>query len=317
MAHFVSRRDALTLGVAALVLAPGAAARADSRPSAATAPPRRATSTPIKSENLMTDLSHFTTGDGCRIAYRLDGAEGRPVLALANSIATSLHMWDGQVARLSETFRVLRYDYRGHGGSAVPVGAYSVDRLGRDVVELLDYLQIARVHFCGLSLGGWVGQWLGIHAPDRIERLVLSNTASHLGPASYFDEQIRTVLAATDMSDAADMFMRNWFPAAMLAGPNEIVDRFRAMVLATSQHGLAGCYAAVRDSDLRRTIALISAPTLVIGGKDDKVTLASHSEAIAATIPGATLTLLPGVHMLNVERPAEFMNAVTRFLGVA
>ncbi|MGO4711625.1 alpha/beta fold hydrolase [Bradyrhizobium sp. 2TAF24] len=265
----------------------------------------------------MTDVRHFTTGDGCRIAYTLEGAEGRPVLVLANSIATSLHMWDGQVAKLSETFRVLRYDYRGHGGSSVPVGAYSVDRLGRDVIELLDSLQFARVHFCGLSLGGWVGQWLGIHAPDRIERLILSNTAPHLGPASYFDEQIRAVLAAKDMSAAADMFMHNWFPEAMLTGPNEIVDRFRAMVLATPPQGLAGCYAAVRDSDLRRTIALITAPTLVIGGKDDKVTLASHSEAIAATIPGATLTLLPGVHLLNVERPAEFTSAVTRFLTAA
>ncbi|MEW6644616.1 MAG: alpha/beta fold hydrolase [Pseudomonadota bacterium] len=262
----------------------------------------------------MTDTRYFTTGDGCRIAFTLQGAEGRPVLVLANSIATSLHMWDGQVARLSETFRVLRYDYRGHGKSGVPVGAYSVDRLGRDVIELLDELQIARAHFCGLSLGGWVGQWLGIHAPERIDRLILSNTSPHLGPASYFDEQIRTVLAATDMTATAEMFMHNWFPAAMLEGPNAIVDTFRAMVLATPPKGLAGCYAAVRDSDLRRTISLITAPTLVIGGKDDKVTLASHSEAIAAAIPGAKLTLLAGVHLLNVERPVEFLTAVTQFL---
>jgi len=131
---------------------------------------------------------------------------------------------------------------------------------------------------------------------------------------SYFDEQIRKVLSAPDMSDTAEMFMRNWFPASMLEGPNEIVARFRAMVLGTSPVGLAGCFAAVRDADLRRTIGLITAPTLVIGGEDDKVTLASHSEAIAAGIPGAELVVLPGVHLLNVEKPDGFMGAVMEFL---
>jgi 3-oxoadipate enol-lactonase len=262
----------------------------------------------------MTDTRYFTAGDGCQVAYQLDGATDQPVLVLSNSIATDLHMWDRQVLEFAEFFRVLRYDTRGHGGSGAPSGSYSLDRLGHDVLELLDSLQIARAHFCGLSLGGFVGQWLGIHAPQRIDRLILSNTSPYLGPASYFDEQIRAVLAAKDLSATADMFMRNWFPASMLAGPNEIVDEFRAMVLATPPQGLAGCYAAVRDCDLRRTISLITVPTLVIGGKDDTVTLASHSEAIAATIPGATLKLLPGVHLLNVEQPIAFMSAVTRFL---
>lgn len=262
----------------------------------------------------MTFTRHFTTGDGCRIAYELEGAEDRPVLVLSNSIATNLHMWDGQVAELVRSFRVLRYDFRGHGESDSPAGAYSIDRLGRDVLELLDWLQIERVHFCGLSLGGFVGQWLGVRAPERIERLILSNTSSYLGPASYFDEQIRRVLDAPDMGDTAQMFMRNWFPASMLAGVNEIVDRFRAMVLGTTPRGLAGCFAAVRDADLRRVISLVRAPTLVIGGLDDKVTLASHSEEIAVAIQGAQLVLLSGVHMLNVERSAEFMGAVTRFL---
>lgn len=265
----------------------------------------------------MSSTRYFRTGDGCRMAYRVEGdGDHRPVLVLSNSIATTLHMWDGQAAELAESYRVLRYDTRGHGESDSPFGAYSIDRLGRDVLELLDFLQIGRVHFCGLSLGGFVGQWLGVHAPERVERLILSNTSSYLGPASYFDEQIRAVLAAHDMEDTAEMFMRNWFPAAMLAGPNEIVERFRAMVVGTTPQGLAGCFAAVRDADLRRTISLVEAPTLVIGGEGDKVTLASHSEAIAAAIPGAELVLLPGVHMLNVERPVEFMGAVTRFLRV-
>ncbi|RWH71454.1 alpha/beta fold hydrolase [Mesorhizobium sp.] len=263
----------------------------------------------------MADTLHFKTGDGARIAYRLDGPEDRPVLMLSNSIATTFHMWDGQVPELAKSFRVLRYDFRGHGGSDAPAGAYSLDRLGRDVLELLDFLGLARIHFLGLSLGGFVGQWLGIHAPERIDRLILSNTSQHLGPASYFDEQILNVLAASDLSATADMFMRNWFPASMLDGQSTTVEPFHAAILAMSPQGLAGCFAAVRDADLRRPISLITAPTLVIGGEDDKVTLANHSEAIAATIPSAKLLLLRGVHLLNVERPEEFMEAVLGFLG--
>lgn len=257
---------------------------------------------------------HFTTADGCRIAFRIDGPDDRPVLALSNSIATNLHMWDRSVPALSQSFRLLRYDTRGHGGSDAPAGAYSMDRLGRDVVELLDALAIDRAHFLGLSLGGFIGQWLGIFAPERIDRLILSNTASHLASELPFDDQIRAVLAARDMDGIADGFMRNWFPATMLAAPNEIVDEFRGMVLTTPPRGLAGCYAALRDADLRRIISLIATPTLVIGGESDTVTRASHSEAIAATIADAKLVLLPGVHILNVEQADRFNDEVASFL---
>ncbi len=262
----------------------------------------------------MNDLNFATVGDGARIAYRLDGDAGRPVLVLSNSIGTTLRMWDGQIEDLSKRFRVLRYDFRGHGGSSVPAGAYSVDRLGRDVIELLDALHIERAHFLGLSLGGFVGQWLGVHAPDRIDRLILSNTSSHLGPAAVFDERIDAVLRAPDMAETAEMFLANWFPAQMLAAATPAVEDFRAVLRATDRHGLAGLYAAVRDADFRRTIALISSPTLVIAGRYDTVTALSHSELIAATIPGAKLVVLPAVHLSNVEYPAEFMEAVLDFL---
>lgn len=262
----------------------------------------------------MSETRHFTAGDGARIAYRFDGRPELPVLVLSNSIATNLHMWDRQVEALTEHFRLLRYDARGHGGSDAPVGAYSLDRLGRDVLELLDHLGLSRVRFGGLSLGGFVGQWLGIHAPERLDRLVLANTSAYLGPAPQWDELIRNTLAADDLSAMAQMFLGNWFPRSMFESHPATVEAFKAMILATPPAGLAGAFATVRDSDLRRTIALIETPTLVIGGLHDTVTLASHSEAIAATIPNAELRILDGVHMLNVERPAEFLRAVTDFL---
>ncbi|MFD0589199.1 alpha/beta fold hydrolase [Paenibacillus sp. GCM10027627] len=259
-------------------------------------------------------LRYFTTGDGVRIAYRLEGGAGNPVLMLANSIATTMDMWNGQISELSKHFRILRYDYRGHGNSDTPGGPYSFDRLGRDVVELLDALQIERVHFLGLSLGGIVAQWLGIYVPERVDRLILSNTASYLGPAEQWEGLMNSVLMPGKLPEFADMFIRNWFPPHMLE--SSIVASFRKMVLATRPQGIAGSWAAIRDMDMRRTAALINSPTLVIAGQYDTVTLPEHSELIARTVPDARLLVLPAVHLTNVEYEVEFLSAVLEFLKV-
>jgi 3-oxoadipate enol-lactonase len=308
--------QALRIAVGVTTLFATTASVADCTPTQRSLAPAASESTQPQPPGLnMTNQTSFVTvGDGTRIAYRVDGAADKPALVLANSIGTDLHMWDGQASILSQHFRVVRYDMRGHGKSDVPVGAYSLDRLGRDVVELLDALQIPRAHFLGLSLGGFVGQWMGIYAPERVDRLILSNTAAYLGPASRWDEAIAGVLRAPDMSGTADTFVRNWFPAAWIEGSSPAVEPFRRTLLATDQRGVAGAWAAVRDADLRRTVALISRPTLVVAGRDDKVTSLQHSEAIAATVPGAKLVVLPTVHLSNVERPDLFLAAVLDFL---
>jgi 3-oxoadipate enol-lactonase len=202
----------------------------------------------------------------------------------------------------------------GHGASDAPAGDYSVDRLGQDVIELLDALKISRAHFCGLWLGGLAGQWLGIHTADRIDRLILCNTSSYLGPADQWDVRIASVLQAENMSEIAETFLRNWFPPEMLKAKSPIVGKFRTMLLETRPEGLAGCYAAVRDMDLRRAVALIPCPTLVIAGQYDTVTLPDHSELIAATVPGSRLIVLPVVHLSNIEAPDAFLSAVLEFL---
>jgi 3-oxoadipate enol-lactonase len=258
--------------------------------------------------------SFITTGDGVRIAYRFDGAVDRPVLVLSNSIATSLEMWDGEIAALTHHFRVLRFDTRGHGESDVPPGPYSLDRLGRDVVELLDTLKVGRVHFCGLSLGGFIGQWVGIHVPERIDRLILANTSSYLGPAEPWNQRIAQTLAVTDMQETAQTFMRNWFPASWIERRDPVVETFRTMVLGIDPKGIAGCFSALRDADLRRTIATIPRPTLVIAGEFDTVTLPGHGELIAHTVPGARLITWPIVHLANIERREEFVRTVIDFV---
>ena len=260
-------------------------------------------------------LTSITTGDGVRIAYRFDGEPDKPVLLLSNSIGTDLHMWDGQVTALTEHFRLLRYDARGHGASDAPAGPYSLDRLGRDVVELLDALGLPRVHVLGLSLGGFVAQWLGIHQPERVDRLVLSNTAAYLGPPQQWDRPIADLLAAPDMRATAETFLHIWFPDHMLHDGNEVVEGFRRTLLATRREGVAGSWAAVRDADLRRTASLIRNPTLVVAGEHDTVTSAAHGKEIASIIPGARYVVLPAVHMANVERQAEFLDAVVPFLA--
>lgn len=262
----------------------------------------------------MTATKAFRTSDDYRIAYRVQGNPDKPALMLSNSIATSMEMWDGEVDALTKHFRVVRYDTRGHGRSDVPHGPYSLDRLGRDAVELLDELKLERVHFLGLSLGGIIGQWLGIYASERIGRLVLSNTSPYLGPVDRWRQQIAWVLQPANAEEIADMFMRNWFPASMQHERPSVVRTFRAMVQATDPHGIAGNFAALRDMDLRRTDTLITRPTLVIAGRDDAVTLPEHGRLIADTIPGARLVTMPVVHLPNVESADIFLQHVLKFL---
>jgi 3-oxoadipate enol-lactonase len=142
----------------------------------------------------------------------------------------------------------------------------------------------------------------------------LSNTSSHLGPVEEFDARIAALQRSPDMPAVAQAFLDNWFPAHMLETGHPAIASFRGMLLATAPLGLAGCYAAVRDNDMRRTIALIHRPTLVIAGSNDTVTLPSHAEHIAATVPGARLVMLSSVHFPNVEHPDTYVRAVLDFL---
>ncbi|MBC9930057.1 alpha/beta fold hydrolase [Chitinophaga qingshengii] len=257
---------------------------------------------------------YFITGDGVRIAYRIDGQEDKPVLVLSNSIATSYHMWDIQIDAFTPHFRILRFDTRGNGSSSAPDGDYSINRMALDVIELLDHLGLDRVHFMGLSLGGYIAQYLAIHAPERIDRLILAHTAPYLGPQDGFNNNIRSLREAPDMQAFARSFIHNWFPAALITAEDPRIQPFREMVLATSPVGLAGSFAAVRDGDLRNTISLIGRHTLIIGGKYDTVTLPEHSEQLAAAIKGSRLVMLPAVHLSNVELPEDFNRIVINFL---
>jgi 3-oxoadipate enol-lactonase len=259
------------------------------------------------------DVGMATMGDGCRIAYCLEGPASGPCLVLSHSLGTTMDMWAPQMAALSRDFRVLRYDSRGHGASSAPAGAYSMDRLGRDVIELLDGLGIASMSFCGLSLGGMVGQWLGWRAPERIERLVIANSSAYMGPPQDWDARIGTVLA-DGLSAMVGPVMQRWFTPAFRESHAQAIAPIRAMLLATKAQGYAGCCSAIRDMDQRRLGALIRAPTLVIGGESDPATPPDHATRLAAAIPGAWLAMIAAAHLSNVEQSAPFTDLITGFL---
>jgi 3-oxoadipate enol-lactonase len=259
-------------------------------------------------------IDHVTTGDGCRLAYRLDGPEDRPVLMLSNSLGTTHEMWAPQMPAFTGRFRILRYDTRGHGQSDVPSGAYSVDRLGRDAVELLDALDIAQAWFCGLSMGGMVGQWLGSHAPDRVSGLVLANTAAYMGPPSSWQSRIATV-RAHGMAALTEAVLQRWFTPEFIAKSPEAVAPVRAMLLACDPEGYIGCCSAIRDMDQRLTARVIGVRTLLISGAHDPATPPADAALLNAAIEDSRIVSLEAAHLSNIEQAGGFTAAVMEFAG--
>ncbi len=256
----------------------------------------------------------FVSIDGIRLYYRLEGVEDRPVLVLSHSLGCDHGQWDPQVPFLLTRFRVLRYDLRGHGASSVPPGEYSIERLARDVMDLAAALEIPRFAFCGLSLGGMLGQWLGANAPESLTRLVLANTSPKMQNPAAMEERRRTVLAH-GMSAVSEAVLGRFFTESTRAAGWPHVGTTRATLLATDPVGYAGCCAAVRDLDQVALLPRIAVPTLVIGGDYDQSTpWEGHGAVLAASIPGASQVRLPTAHLSNLEEPQRFTSALLDFL---
>lgn len=248
--------------------------------------------------------------------YLLEGPAGAPVLVLSNSLGTDLHMWDAQIEAFTQHFQVLRYDTRGHGASLVSDGPYSIEQNGRDVLALLDALGIAKAHFCGLSMGGLIGQWLGINAPERIERLVLCNTAAKIGTPEVWNPRIEMVLAEGEqaMRGLRDASISRWFTADFAEAEPGKVEPIVGMLAQTSPEGYAANCAAVRDADYREQLGSITAPTLIVCGSDDPVTTVEDGRFMQARIAGAELVAFHAAHLSNVQAGDEFSQRVLDFL---
>ena len=242
--------------------------------------------------------------------YRLDGPDDRPVVVFAHSLGLDHGMWDVQAADLSPHFRVLRYDLRGHGGSAAPAGEYRIEDLGRDLIALVDTLGIQTFALCGLSIGGMIGQWIAAHAPDRLTHLVLANTTPRVADPPSMGARAKAVLQG-GMSAVADTVLGRFFSPRMLAANGPEVASARRTLLANNPAGYAGCCAAVRDMDQTSLLARITTPTLVISGTFDvSMPWQDHGAVLARQIAGARAVQLPAAHVSNLEKPRAFSAAL-------
>lgn len=256
----------------------------------------------------------FADVTGCRHYYRLDGNERAPVVVLSHSLGLDHGMWDPQVVDLLPHARVLSYDTRGHGVSATSPGDYTLEQLGRDALALVDSLGINQFAWCGLSLGGMIGQWLAINAADRLTHLVLANTSARPTDPASMETRRRTVLDG-GMAAIVDMAMGRYFMPETLAANPPFVGSARHTVLTTDPIGYAGCCAVIRDLNLTASLPAIGVPTLVIGGTDDvPMPWPDHGDVLARSIPGARAVRLRAGHISNLERARSFSTALLEFL---
>ena len=258
-------------------------------------------------------MPDIKTDDGCIIHAEIEGPESAPVLMLSNSLGTNLHMWDEQVAPFTRHFRLLRYDRRGHGKSGVPKGAYTMERLGRDVLAVIDALKISKINWCGLSMGGMVGQWLGANAANRVDKLILSNTSCYFPDKTGWNDRLKLV-AEKGVAAFAPANMERWFTKDFRDRSPQAMKRMHDMFVATKVDGYCGCGEAIRDMDHRPLLPNITAPTLVIAGKHDPATTLEANEFIKAHIPGAKIAVLDAAHIANIEQPKVYSDTVLGFL---
>ena len=254
-----------------------------------------------------------------QINYQFDDFGNREVLIFSNSLGTDLSMWEHQVDILSHHFNILRYDSRGHGQSIdlenqTPKEPYEydIDTLGQDVLGLVDYLKIEKAHFCGLSMGGLIGQWLGINAPDRFEKIIIANTAAKIGNEEGWNQRIQYV-KENGLESITSATAERWFTESYKTQHPEIIKQVLDNFVKTNLAGYAACCAAVRDADFRSELHNLEVPTLVISGSKDAVTTVEDAKFLVKRIPVASHVSLSAAHLSNIEKGEEFSKLILNF----
>jgi 3-oxoadipate enol-lactonase len=252
--------------------------------------------------------------NGININYQIDGPEGAPWIVFSNSLATSMAMWDEQAAALKDSFRVLRYDQRGHGGTDVPAGRYPFDTLLADALGLLDALGIGKAHFAGLSMGGATALGLAERHPDRFDRIIVCDSPCQSTPQSAQQWEERIAIAKDKGIEAlVEPTVSRWFPPDTVAKNPPHLDKIRTMFRTTPVNGFIGCAAALADHDYASAIASVKHPVLFLVGEKDAPAPAMRK--LNEKLPGSRYVELAGAgHISNMDRPAEFNRAVREFL---
>ncbi len=253
--------------------------------------------------------------NGITINYQIDGPEGAPWIVFSNSLATSIAMWDEQAAALKDSFRVLRYDQRGHGGTEVPAGRYAFDTLLADALGLMDALEIKKAHFAGLSMGGATALGLAERHPDRFDRIVVCDSPCQSSPQSAQQWEERIAIAKDKGIEVlVEPTVSRWFPPETVAKNPPHLDKIRTMFRTTPVNGFIGCAAALADHDYASAAASVKHPVLFLVGEKDAPAPAMRK--LNEKLPGSRYVELPGAgHISNMDRPAEFNHAVREFLN--
>lgn len=253
--------------------------------------------------------------NGTRLYCRCEGIHDAPAVILHHSLGTHLRSWDSIAPALAENYRLIRFDARGHGRSDAPVGPYDLEHLTEDVVRLMDQFEINRAHFIGLSMGGMIGQLLGIEHPDRLHSLTLASTTSNMPPEAgpMWDERI-AIARNSGMEALVDETIGRWFTADFVAADDPAIRVIAEMIAATAPEGFAGWGEAIKKLDLTAQLGRISTPSLVLVGRDDPGTTVEAAELIQQNIPGSKLQIIEQAsHQAPVEQPEAFLAAITDF----
>jgi len=248
-----------------------------------------------------------------KLYYEFSGAEHLPVVLFSNGLGTTVHMWDSQVEPFTQHFRVLRYDTRGHGQSGCTPGPYTIEQLSWDVVRLLDALRLERISFCGLSMGGMIGMFLGANTAGRLHKLVLCNTSPKFGPEDIWNRRIEAVESG-GMKAITTTVVDRWLTPGFRASHSAETQSVRTMLESANPEGYVACCAAVRDMDLHDTVAKICVPTLVATGTSDVAATPAEGQFVAKSIPGAAYTEFAAAHLSNIEARDEFNRRIVQFL---
>jgi 3-oxoadipate enol-lactonase len=259
-------------------------------------------------------MTQHIQANGINIAYRLDGPANAPVVVLSNSLMSSLAMWDDTLPALSDKYRVLRYDTRGHGLTQVTPGPYSIASLAQDLISLLDALKIAKAHFVGLSMGGMICQYIGANHPERVRSLGLCDTASEMPPRSLWEDRFATA-RKEGIAGLAEGTLKRWFVEGFAANASAKIEIVRKMILATSLEGYLGCASAVRDMAQTTMLLKIEAPTLVLVGAQDPACTVDQATVLHRMITHSRMFIIDNAaHLANIEQPHAFNQILRDFL---
>ncbi|EGT4252662.1 3-oxoadipate enol-lactonase [Citrobacter amalonaticus] len=245
--------------------------------------------------------------------YQIDGPQDAPVVVLSNSLGTTLAMWAPQLAALSAHYRVLRYDTHGHGATAKS-GPTSLARLGQDVIDLLDYLDISAAHFCGISMGGLTGLWLACHQPQRLLSVTVINSAARIGDEAGWHTRAQSV-RQNGLRDIAVSAPERWFSPAFCQSAPQTVAALCQQLADSSAEGYAACCDALATADLREQISAITRPALLIAGEYDPVTTVADAQFMQQRIAGSVLAVVKASHLSTIEAPGPVNSALLSFLG--